>query len=143
MLPSRLSAAPAPLCAGSADCVAVREVLGRVGDKWSLLVVGQLAQGPMRFNALRRAIDGVSQRMLTLTLRALERDGLVARTVQASVPPRVDYALTPTGQTLLDPVRALVAWAEAHRTVITDARAAFDAAAPQVERRPLPRPDAA
>jgi DNA-binding HxlR family transcriptional regulator len=133
MLPPRLSDAPAPICAGEGSeeaCLAVRDVLGRVGDKWTLLVVGRLSAGPMRFNALRREIEGISQRMLTLTLRGLERDGLVLRTVHPGVPPRVDYALTPAGETLLKPVHALLLWAEAHRTAITAARTAFDAARP-------------
>lgn len=143
MLPPRLSAAPEALCAEPGDCLAVREVLARIGDKWTLLVVGQLAEGPRRFNELRRAVDGVSQRMLTLTLRGLERDGLVRRTVEASVPPRVDYALTPAGRTLLDPVRGLVAWAEAHRTAITTARQAFDAGEVGRQAPALPSEDAA
>jgi len=141
MLPPRSCDGSPPPGADGTDCLAVREVLGRVGDKWSLLIVGQLAQGAKRFNELRRAVDGVSQRMLTLTLRGLERDGLVARTVHPGVPPRVDYALTPVGETLLAPVCGLVAWAEAHRTAITAARAAFDAAS--TAGHPLPRQDAA
>jgi DNA-binding HxlR family transcriptional regulator len=108
-------------------CLAVREVLNRVGDKWSILVVGVLDQGPKRFSDLRRSIEGISQRMLTLTLRGLQRDGLVTRTVFATVPPRVDYDLTPLGRTLLVPVRALAAWADANRQAIQDARARFDA----------------
>ena len=83
-----------------ADCRAISEVLARIGDKWSVLVVTRLGQGPMRFNELRRAIGGISQRMLTLTLRGLERDGLATRTVFPTIPPRVDYALTPLGRLL-------------------------------------------
>jgi DNA-binding HxlR family transcriptional regulator len=105
-----------------AACPAVREVLNRVGDKWSVQVIALLEDGPRRFNELRRSIEGVSQRMLTLTLRNLERDGLVTRTVYPSVPPRVDYALTRLGGTLLEPVQALAAWAAAHRTEIQAAR---------------------
>src|ERR671930_1337254 len=86
------------------DCRAVSEVLARVGDKWTVLVVNELGDGPKRFNALRRALGSISQRMLTLTLRGLERDGLVTRTVTPSIPPRVDYALTRLGRSLLDPV---------------------------------------
>ena len=107
-------------------CPAIREVLNRVGDKWSVLVVGLLGEGPLRFSELRRAIEGISQRMLTLTLRGLERDGLVTRTVTPTIPPRVDYALTKVGRTLLEPVLALAAWAEKHRYEIQDARARFD-----------------
>jgi len=110
----------------SARCLAVREVLNRVGDKWSVLIVALLQQGPQRFSELKRAIEGISQRMLTLTLRGLERDGLVTRTVFPSVPPRVDYALTPLGETLLEPVLALAAWAGEHREDIQAARDRFD-----------------
>src|SRR5882672_12256763 len=89
------------------DCRAVSEVLARVGDKWTVLVVSTLGDGPRRFNELRRALGSISQRMLTLTLRALERDGLVTRTVLPTNPPRVDYELTKLGKSLLDPVRTL------------------------------------
>ncbi|MEZ4301325.1 MAG: helix-turn-helix domain-containing protein [Polyangiaceae bacterium] len=109
------------------NCLAVREVLNRVGDKWSVFVVGRLGDGPMRFSELKRSIEGISQRMLTLTLRGLERDGLVTRTVIPTIPPRVDYALTPIGETLLEPVRALVAWSQEHRLEIQAARQRFDA----------------
>jgi DNA-binding HxlR family transcriptional regulator len=104
----------------------VREVLDRVGDKWSVLVIVLLGQRTHRFNELHRSIDGISQRMLTLTLRALERDGLVNRTVHASVPPRVDYELTVLGRSLLDPLDALTAWANAHRGDIQAAREQHD-----------------
>lgn len=110
------------------DCVAAREVLNRVGDKWSMFVISLLGDGPMRFSELRRSIEGISQRMLTRTVRGLERDGLVTRTVFPTVPPRVDYALTPLGRTLLEPVQVLVAWAQTHRQEIQDARDRFDAA---------------
>ena len=113
----------------SENCQAVSQVLSRVGDKWSVLVVSILGRGPMRFNELKRAVDGVSQRMLTLTLRALERDGLVTRTVSPSVPPRVDYELTALGRSLLSPVSALTAWALDHRGDIDNARRKFDAKA--------------
>src|SRR6266849_9208185 len=89
------------------DCRAVSEVLARVGDKWTVLVVSTLGDGPKRFNELRRALGSISQRMLTLTLRGLERDGLVTRTVFATVPPRVDYELTELGHSLLTTVGAL------------------------------------
>jgi DNA-binding HxlR family transcriptional regulator len=108
------------------DCVAVREVLSRVGDKWSILVVGLLNDGPKRFSDLRRAIEGISQRMLTLTLRGLERDGLATRTVFPTIPPRVDYELTRLGKTLLEPVVALALWADKNRFEIQEARDRFD-----------------
>lgn len=104
----------------------IRDLLDRLGDKWSLLVVELLGEGTLRFSQLRREIDGISQRMLTLTLRRLERDGLVHRTVHAVVPPRVDYGLTPLGATLLDTIAPLVAWTREHREEIADARAEFD-----------------
>jgi DNA-binding HxlR family transcriptional regulator len=110
------------------DCRAVSEVLARVGDKWTVLVVGVLGEGPKRFNELRRALGSISQRMLTLTLRGLERDGLVTRTVFPTIPPRVDYALTKLGHSLLDPVSQLGLWARQHRSAIEQARRRFDAA---------------
>lgn len=112
----------------SETCMRVSEVLARVGDKWSILVVGTLGRGPRRFNELRREIEGISQRMLTLTVRGLERDGLVTRTVTPSIPPRVDYALTPLGYSLLEPVQALGEWAIVNRATVDAARQAFDAA---------------
>jgi DNA-binding HxlR family transcriptional regulator len=110
------------------DCRAASEVLARVGDKWTVLVVSALGNGAMRFNELRRALGSISQRMLTLTLRALERDGLVTRTVFPIVPPRVDYELTRLGRSLLEPVNALALWARKNRAGIQDARRRFDAA---------------
>jgi DNA-binding HxlR family transcriptional regulator len=109
-----------------ADCRAVSDVLARIGDKWSVLVVTRLGERTMRFNELRRSIGGISQRMLTLTLRGLERDGLITRTVFATIPPRVDYALTPLGRDLLDPVTALGAWAIRNQEKIAVARERFD-----------------
>src|ERR1700744_440219 len=108
------------------DCRAVSEVLSRVGDKWTVLVVSTLGDGPKRFNELRRALGSISQRMLTLTLRGLERDGLVTRTVFPTIPPRVDYALTNLGRSLCEPVAALGAWAHAHQNEIETARAKYD-----------------
>lgn len=108
------------------EYLAAREVLCRVGDKWSLYVVKCLRDQPLRFNELRRSIEGISQRMLTLTLRSLERDGLITRTVYASKPPRVDYALTEIGRTLVEPVVALLSWAEHHRIYIHYSRLSFD-----------------
>lgn len=114
---------------GPAACPAVRDVLARVGDKWSVQIIAMLGDGAMRFNELRKAIEGVSQRMLTLTLRNLERDGLVTRTVFPEIPPRVEYELTRLGETLLEPVSALAEWAAEHRTTIQDARTTFDSGA--------------
>jgi DNA-binding HxlR family transcriptional regulator len=107
----------------------VREVLDRVGDKWSVLVVVLLGERSHRFSELHRAIEGISQRMLTLTLRVLERDGLVSRTVHPTVPPRVEYALTELGRTLLAPLSALADWAHAHREDILAARGHYDSRA--------------
>src|SRR5256885_6364929 len=111
------------------DCRAVSEVLARVGDKWTVLVVSTLGDGPKRFNELRRALGSISQRMLTLTLRGLERDGLVTRTVFPTIPPRVDYALTKMGRTLLEPIRALAEWSAENRLAIQQARDRYDAKA--------------
>lgn len=108
------------------DCRAVSEVLSRVGDKWTVLVVGVLGPGSKRFNEIRRALGSISQRMLTLTLRGLERDGLVTRTVHATIPPRVDYALTALGHSLLAPVNGLGLWARRHRAEIEIARHLYD-----------------
>jgi DNA-binding HxlR family transcriptional regulator len=109
------------------NCVA-REMLVRVADKWSMYVIHVLADaGPLRFNELRRRIGGVSQRMLTVTLRGLERDGLVRRTMYPEVPPRVEYALTPLGATLRKIVRALIEWSGAHLAEVDAARARYDA----------------
>src|SRR5713226_5316396 len=109
------------------DCRAVSEVLARVGDKWTVLVVSALGEGPMRFNELRRALGSISQRMLTLTLRGLERDGLVTRTLFPTIPPRVDYELTKLGHSLLEPVSTLGLWARQNRSAIGEARRRFDA----------------
>jgi DNA-binding HxlR family transcriptional regulator len=109
------------------DCRAVSEVLSRVGDKWTVLVVSTLGDGPKRFNELRKALGSISQRMLTLTVRALERDGLVTRTVVATIPPRVTYELTKLGRSLLEPVSGLGSWARKNRNAIEDARRRFDA----------------
>ncbi|MDA0638400.1 helix-turn-helix domain-containing protein [Nonomuraea sp. MCN248] len=108
------------------DCE-VRQILDRVADKWSLLVIALLDRRSLRFTELRRLIDGVSQRMLTRTLRHLERDGLVSRTVHPTVPPRVDYELTSLGVTLHSTIRELVVWTETHQNEIAAARTAYDA----------------
>ena len=111
------------------DCRAISEVLARVGDKWTVLVVNLMGSGPKRFSEIKREVGGISQRMLTLTLRALERDGLVTRTVTPSIPPRVDYELTDLGRSLLAPVQALGTWALSNRESIEQARRRFDAEA--------------
>ncbi len=107
----------------------IRDVLDRIGDAWSLLVMLELARGPCRFNALRRVIGAISQRMLAVTLRHLERDGFVAREVLPLSPPQVEYTLTPLGATLVDRVAALRDWAEANQPRVHQARAAYDARA--------------
>jgi len=109
------------------DCRAVASVLSRIGDKWSVLVIVLLADGPRRFNELKRMIGGISQRMLTLTLRGLERDGHVTRTIFPTIPPRVDYELTELGRGLIKPMQALGQWAMAHIQEIERARTKFDA----------------
>lgn len=100
----------------------IRQVLDRIGDKWSMLVIAVLAAGPMRYTDLRREVPGISQRMLTLTLRQLHQDGLVNRTAYAEVPPRVEYSLTPLSRDLLDIVRSLIDWASEHYEEIRDSR---------------------
>ena len=120
---------PPVLHPDSADCRAVSTVLARVGDKWSVLIVRLLGDGPRRFSEIKRMVGGISQRMLTLTLRGLERDGLVTRTVFPTIPPRVDYELTDLGRSLWRPVEALVAWARANQAEIEAARRRFDARA--------------
>lgn len=107
-------------------CRTISTLLSRIGDKWTVLVVQTLGEGPKRFNELRREIPSVSQRMLTLTLRNLERDGLVSRTVTPSIPPRVDYELTDLGQSLQKPICGLATWATQHVDQIHTARAKFD-----------------
>ena len=117
---------PAPDAPGDTTGCPLRDVLDRVGDKWSVLVIVFLKDGKMRFSGLRRSIEGISQRMLTHTLRQLERDGLIDRTVYPSVPVRVEYELTALGRTLIEPLAALAQWAEGHRGAILSARAAYD-----------------
>jgi DNA-binding HxlR family transcriptional regulator len=108
------------------DCRGVASILARVGDKWSVFIIRLLGDGPRRFNELKRMVGGISQRMLTLTLRGLERDGLVTRTVFPTIPPRVDYELTELGRGLWQPVEALGRWASDHQMEIEAARARFD-----------------
>jgi DNA-binding HxlR family transcriptional regulator len=109
-------------------CAAIAETLSRIGDKWTVLVIANLSAGErMRYSELKRSIDGISQRMLTLTLKRLEQDGLVTRTVYPTIPPRVDYDLTPLGQKLVAPLHALYDWAVEHRPEMLAARKAFEA----------------
>ncbi|MER6628822.1 helix-turn-helix domain-containing protein [Streptomyces sp. NPDC000987] len=122
----RRTCAEARLEIGPEMASRVRDVLARVGDKWSIAVVNELGAGPRRFSELQRSIAGISQRMLTVTLRGLERDGLLTRTVHPVVPPRVDYELTPLGLTLLDKVWGLMAWALEHAEDITAAQLSYD-----------------
>ncbi len=110
----------------TARCRAVNGILARIGDKWSVLVVMSLADGALRFNELKRVVDGISQRMLTLTLRGLERDGLVDRTFHPSIPPKVSYALTELGRSLQEPVGALGQWAMEHRGTVERSREHYD-----------------
>ena len=128
--------------ADHANCQAMSDVLNRIGDKWSVMVVGMLSRGTLRFNELKRQINGISQRMLTLTLRNLERDGLVTRTIYPEIPPRVEYCLTPLGETLKGPINTLWDWSAANHEAIVEARQTYDdkheeqeAAAPRPERR--------
>lgn len=111
-------------------CRQVLQILGLIGNKWSILIIGQLRDRTLRFGELHRTVNGISQRMLTLTLRQLERDGLLTRTVHPSVPPRVDYTLTELGTTLLDSVVALGEWATTHRHEINNNRHRYDATHP-------------
>ncbi|MBX9592169.1 MAG: helix-turn-helix transcriptional regulator [Hyphomonadaceae bacterium] len=115
------------------DCRAISEVLARIGDKWTVLVVNLLGGGPKRFSEIKREVGGISQRMLTLTLRALERDGLVTRTVHPTVPPSVEYALTELGCSLQVPVRALGEWALVNQQTMAEARRRFDATCPRAK----------
>src|ERR1700677_101071 len=117
----------------SPEAVEVRQILNRVGDKWSILVIAMLDQGTRRFTELRREIEGISQRMLTLTLRQLERDGLVGRTVYPVVPPKVEYELTELGGTLLTAIQSLVTWAIDHRLEVAGARETYDEMREQAE----------
>src|ERR1700752_3565487 len=111
------------------ECRAVSEVLARVGDKWTILVVNELGPGPRRFNEIRKALGSISQRMLTLRLRGLERDGLVTRTVFPTIPPKVEYELTALGRSLLVPVSGIGLWARQNRESIEAARKRFDTTA--------------
>jgi DNA-binding HxlR family transcriptional regulator len=126
MRPSKPGVTAAARHLPSEECPKISQVLARIGEKWSVLIIIMLAERPRRFSELKRAIGGISQRMLTLSLRGLERDGLVKRTVFPVVPPRVEYELTPLGQSLRAPVSALGEWARSHLVEIDAARAEFD-----------------
>src|ERR1700732_3624091 len=117
---------PPPNAHLDSDCRGVASILARVGDKWSVFVIMLLGNGPRRFNEIKRMVGGISQRMLTLTLRGLERDGLVTRTIFPTIPPRVDYELTELGRGLSRPVIALGEWAKKHQDEIESARSHFD-----------------
>ncbi|MBN3215067.1 winged helix-turn-helix transcriptional regulator [Pectobacterium polaris] len=109
------------------ECKAIAQVLDRIGDKWTVMVVGVISGGPQRFNTILRTIGGVSHRMLTLTLRGLERDGLVTRTIYPTIPPKVEYELTELGSSLIAPLKALSSWGIKHRPAIEEARSRYDA----------------
>jgi DNA-binding HxlR family transcriptional regulator len=111
--------------ASRAACKAEVETLARIGDKWTVMVVGALSKGPIRYNEIRRRVEGISQRMLTLTLKGLEQDGLVTRTMYPTIPPRVDYELTELGRKLIVPLKALSKWARENRPAMLAAREAF------------------
>ncbi|MFF5211698.1 winged helix-turn-helix transcriptional regulator [Streptosporangium sp. NPDC000396] len=121
---------PLVSCGGEHEDCGIREVLDRIGDKWSVLVVVELAQGVRRFRQLQRAVPGISQRMLTLTVRRLERDGLVRRTVYPTIPPQVEYELTSMGHSLTHLLKAMADWSAAHREAIAASRRTWDAANP-------------
>jgi len=124
-----------PVTSFDAECQATREILTRVGDKWSVLVIVNLGEGKKRFTELKRRLSGISHRVLTATLRALERDGLLERTAHATNPPQVEYALSPLGESLLPPVTALAKWAQSHRAEVMQARSQYDSLAAAAHQR--------
>ena len=126
-----------PLSPHGIRCRSIAPILQRIGDKWSILIVMILARGPLRFNELKRMVDGISQRMLTLNLRGLEREGMVTRTIFPTIPPKVEYALTELGRSLCGPIIALGQWAEENYDAIEAARQAFDAKHDEEERLPF------
>lgn len=126
-----------PLSPHGVRCRSIAPILQRIGDKWSILIVMILARGPLRFNELKRMVDGISQRMLTLNLRGLEREGMVTRTIFPAIPPKVEYALTDLGRSLCGPIVALGQWAEENYDAIEAARQAFDARHDEEERLPF------
>jgi DNA-binding HxlR family transcriptional regulator len=115
------------------DCRIVIQILDRIGDKWTVMVVDALQHGPVRFNALMRSIEGVSHRMLTLTLRSLEADGLVTRTAYATIPPKVEYELTELGRSLIEPLAALATWVKTNRGAIDMARLTYESRATEAD----------
>jgi len=121
------------------DCRAISEILSRIGDKWSVLIVMRLTDGPLRFSKLRETIGGISHKMLSTTLRGLERDGLVTRTVYPTIPPQVEYSLTQLGHELREPVNALGEWALRNQGKIHEARLRYDASAIDAAERNLPK----
>ena len=121
---------PSAAAGGEPSACRAREVLQRVGDKWAIFVIDLLGHGTKRFSELHRSVDGITARMLTVTLRGLERDGIVTRTIHPVIPPRVEYNLTPMGRTLLDTIGRLVTWADSHLPEIDAARTAYDARHP-------------
>lgn len=118
------------------DCRRVAPILSLIGDKWSVLVIMEIGDAPLRFNEIRRRVDGISQRMLTFTLRGLERSGIVSRTVTPTNPPRVDYALTDLGRSLLEPIHGLGRWARANADRIEAAQLRYDAGRPGAAAEP-------
>ncbi|MFE1963075.1 winged helix-turn-helix transcriptional regulator [Streptomyces sp. NPDC059479] len=125
-----MTTTPAPADIALPRSVMLREVLARLGDKWTVIVICRLSEGPRRFNELKRSVDGITQRMLSATLRRLERDGLVSRTVTPTVPPQVEYALTDVARSLHSVLFQLVDWTDEHLSYIETSRAAYDAASP-------------
>ncbi|MGF1426492.1 winged helix-turn-helix transcriptional regulator [Kitasatospora sp. LaBMicrA B282] len=125
-----VTTSPVVSCGDEHEDCGIRDVLDRIGDKWSVLVIVELAQGVRRFRQLQRAVPGISQRMLTLTVRRLERDGLISRTVHPTVPPQVEYELTTMGHSLTHLVRALADWSAEQRDAIARARQEWDALHP-------------
>jgi DNA-binding HxlR family transcriptional regulator len=125
--------------ANTEDCRAVSSILARVGDKWTVLIVVLLGDGPKRFNEIKRMVGGISQRMLTFTLRGLERDGLITRTVFPTTPQRVDYELTTLGARLWEAVEPLGSWARAHVSEILTSRSKFDAGVAKTKSVLVPR----
>ncbi|MFF4348790.1 winged helix-turn-helix transcriptional regulator [Streptomyces sp. NPDC001530] len=132
---TEVTTTPVVSCGDEHEDCGIRDVLDRIGDKWSVLVVVELAQGVRRFRQLQRAVPGISQRMLTLTVRRLERDGLVTRTVYPTVPPQVEYELTAMGHSLTHLVKALADWSAAHRDSIARARQEWDTEHPDSDIR--------
>lgn len=132
-----VTSAAEPLSPHGIRCRSIAPILQRIGDKWSILIVMILARGPLRFNELKRMVDGISQRMLTLNLRGLEREGMVTRTIFPTIPPKVEYALTDLGRSLCGPIIALGQWAEENYDAIEAARQAFDARHDEEERLPF------